>query len=56
MFNELHEMWLTGVIWAVLDESRELSKNVSTHVKRLFVQWTEMRIPAERDERSKHVQ
>lgn len=37
---------LTGVIWAVLDECRELCKNVSPHVKRLLVDGAEMRIPA----------
>lgn len=51
MFNELQQTHLTGVIWTVLDESRELCKNVSTHVKGLFVQWAEMRVSAGGEER-----
>lgn len=41
---------LTWVIWAVLDERRELCKDVSAYIKRLLVYGAEMRIPA-RDRR-----
>lgn len=44
---------LTGVIWAVLDEGRELCKNISSHVKGLLVYGAEMRIPAGRREESR---
>lgn len=37
---------LTGIIWTVLDERRELCKNVCSHVKGLFIQWADVRIPA----------
>lgn len=46
MSCEVQQPPLTGIIWTVLDESRELCKDVSAHVKGLFVQWAEMRIPA----------
>ena len=37
----------TGVIWTVLDVSRELSKNVSTDIEGLFVERAQVRVPVE---------
>lgn len=37
---------LTGVVGTVLDERGKLCENVGAHVKGLFVQRAEMRIPA----------
>lgn len=53
MLCEVQQLPLTGVIWTVLDESGELCKDVSAHVKGLFVQWAEMRKPAGREEKEK---
>lgn len=49
----LKQPQLTGVVWTVLDERRELCKDVGSHVKGLFVQRAEVRIPAAKREESR---
>lgn len=44
--KEFSQPGLTGIVWTVLDESRELCENVSANIEGLFVERAEVRIPA----------